>query len=147
MKLCITASGKEWDASVDTTFGRALFFQIIDTESMAKEVVENPAATGGQGAGVDAAQQVADKGVEAVLTGFVGPHAYNALRACNIKIFEGASLRDSVREALDKFLQGSFQEASGGSSREECRPDRSMGRGLGRGGGRCRRSTDRSPGN
>ena len=105
MKLCITASGKEWDSIVDTTFGRALYFQIIDTESKAREVVENTAATGGQGAGVAAAQQVADKGVEAVLTGYVGPNAFNALRACNIQVFEGASLQDNVRKTLDKFLQ------------------------------------------
>lgn len=145
MKLCITASGKEWDAIVDTTFGRALYFQIIDTESKAREVVENTAATGGQGAGVAAAQQVADKGVEAVLTGYVGPKAFNALRACNIKVFEGLSLQDSVRKALDKFLEGSFQAASGTASKEECRPGRGKGRGrgLGRQGGRCRFPSER----
>jgi predicted Fe-Mo cluster-binding NifX family protein len=145
MKLCITASGKEWDASADTNFGRALYFQIIDTESMAREVLENQAAIGPQGAGVAAAQLVADRGVEAVLTGFVGPNAFNALRACNIKVFEGLSIRDSVREALNKFLKDSYREDSGTSSKEECRPARGKGRGqgLGRGGGRCRPPADK----
>ena len=140
MKLCITASDKELDAAVDTTFGRALYFQIIDTESMAREIIENQAAADGQGAGVAAAQQVADKGAEAVLTGFVGPNAFNALRACNIKIYEGVSPQDSVQGALRKFLQGEYREAPGSSSGEECRPGRGQGkgRGLGRGGGRCR---------
>lgn len=145
MKLCITASGKELDAKVDTTFGRALYFQIIDTESKAREVIENPAVTGGQGAGVAAAQQVADRGVEAVLTGFVGPNAFNALRACDIRVFEGASIADTVQEALKNFLQGKYKEAPGSSPREACRPGRGkgMGRGMGRGGGRCRRQPDR----
>ena len=140
MKLCITASGKEWDARVDTTFGRALYFQIIDTENRAREVIENEAATGGQGTGVAAAQQVADRGVEAILTGVVGPNAFNALRACNIMVFEGVSPRDRVREALEKFLRGEYREAAGSSPREECRPGRGMGRGRGpgRGEGRCR---------
>jgi len=49
MRLCISASGKDMDARVDTAFGRAPYFQIIDTESMAREMLENPAAAGGQG--------------------------------------------------------------------------------------------------
>ena len=92
-----------------------------------------------QGAGIAAAQLVTDNRVDAVLTGFVGPNAFNALRACNIKVFEGVSIRDSVREALNKFLKDSYREASGTSSKEECRP----ARGKGRGGGRCRPPADK----
>jgi len=56
MKLCITSTGKDIEANIDTTFGRAPYFLIIDTETNATEVVENTAATQGQGAGIAAGQ-------------------------------------------------------------------------------------------
>jgi len=43
MKLCITSTGKEIEANIDTTFGRAPYFLIIDTDTNATEVVENTA--------------------------------------------------------------------------------------------------------
>jgi predicted Fe-Mo cluster-binding NifX family protein len=140
MKLCITASNNTMDARVDTAFGRALYFQIIDTESMAKEVIRNSAATGGEGAGITAARQIADKGTHAVLTGVVGINALNALRNSNIRVYEGASNTDTVQQALDKFLRGEFKETSTISARRDFRPGRGrgagqgQGRGLGRGG-------------
>ncbi len=145
MRLCISASGKDMDARVDTAFGRTPYFQIIDTESMAREVIENPAAAGGQGAGIAAAQLMADKGVQAILTGVVGPNASDALRACNITVFEGASAADTVQEALARFLRSEFKEVSAASAGQGCRPGmgqgmgRGRGQGMGRGTGRCRR--------
>ena len=39
---------------IDPSFGRAPFFLIIETETMAVEVVENTAAEAGHGAGIAA---------------------------------------------------------------------------------------------
>ena len=145
MRLCISASGKDIDARVDTAFGRAPYFQIIDTESMAREVLENPGAAGGQGAGIAAAQVMADKGVQAIVTGIVGPNASKALQACNIKVFEGASAADTVQEALARLLRSEFKEDSAAAAGQGCRPGmgqgmgRGRGQGMGRGTGRCRR--------
>ena len=141
MKLCITSAGKEIEANVATTFGRAPYFLIIDTETNATEVVENNAATQGQGAGIAAAQLVSDKGVDGVLTGYVGPNALSALRASGIKVFEGASSQDTVKEALAKFNKGEYNEAPAPSEVPPCEPGRGrgLGRGMGRGRGRCRR--------
>ncbi|MBB5347568.1 NifB/NifX family molybdenum-iron cluster-binding protein [Desulfoprunum benzoelyticum] len=145
MRLCISASGKDMDSRVDTAFGRAPYFQIIDTESMAREVLENPAAAGNQGAGIAAAQVMADKEVQAIVTGIVGPNASKALQACNIKVFEGASAADTVQEALARFQRSEFKEDSAAAAGQECRPGmgqgmgRGRGQGMGRGTGRCRR--------
>jgi len=143
MKLCITASGQEFEAKVDTTFGRAGYFQIIDTETMARQVVENSAAASDQGAGIAAAQLVTDNRVDAVLTGFVGPNAFNALQAGKVKIYEGASSAETVQEALAKYQKGEYKEAETSAERTECRPGMGRGRGcgLGRGRGSCRRQT------
>lgn len=141
MKLCVSSTGKDADSRVDTTFGRAPYFLIIDTETMDVEVVENTAATVGHGAGIAAAQLVSDKGVDGLLTGYVGPNAFNAFRASGIKLFVGASSQDTVKEALAKFNKGKYNEAPAPSEVPPCEPGRGRGpgRGMGRGRGKCRR--------
>ena len=112
MKLCITSTGKDIDSGVDEHFGRASYFVIIDTNTMDFEVVPNTAQAAGQGAGIRAAQIILDKGAEAMLTGIVGPKAFAALRAANVKIYEGASRADSVRDAVERFNKSEYSEAS-----------------------------------
>lgn len=148
MKLCITSTGKDIQAKVDITFGRAPYFLLIDTDTNAVEAIENSAATLGQGAGIAAAQLLSDKGVEGVLTGNVGQHAFNAFRVSGIELFVGASSQDTVEEALAKFKKGEYNEAPAPVEVPPCGPGmgrglgrgmgRGMGRGQGRGRGRCR---------
>ena len=139
MKLCITSTGKEIEANVDTTFGRAPYFFLIDTDTNTIEVVENTAGTQGHGAGIAAAQLVSDKGVDGVLTGYVGPNAFDAFRTSGIKLFVGASSQDTVKEALAKFNNGEYNEAPAPQEVPPCGPDkgRGPGCGMGRGRGRC----------
>jgi len=112
MKLCITSTGKDMDSRVDEHFGRASCFMIVDTATMDFEVVSNTAQAAEQGAGISAAQIILDKGAEALLTGIVGPKAFSALRAANVKVYEGASGADSVRGTVEKFNRGEYSEAS-----------------------------------
>ena len=112
MKLCITSTGKEMDSKIDEHFGRASYFLIVDTGTMKFEVVQNTAQAAGQGAGIRAAQIVLDKGAGAMLTGIVGPKAFSALRAANVKVYEGASGADSVKGSVEKFNRGEYSEAS-----------------------------------
>lgn len=142
MKLCITSTGSDIDASIDTRFGRAPCFLIIDTETKETEVLNNSAASQVQGAGIAAVQLLSDKGVEAVLTGYVGPNATKALQASGIKLFTDTSSQDTVQEALDKFSKGELNESP---NTVESYPSgagrgRGGGRGMGRGRGRCRTS-------
>ena len=124
MKLCVSSAGKDIESRVDTAFGRAPFFLIIDPETMDVEVVENIAATAGHGAGIAAAQIVSDKEVDAVLSGFVGPNAFNALKASGIIIFEGIKEGDTIREAVAGFNKGDYREITA--------PSAGSGRGRGR---------------
>lgn len=134
MKLCVSSTGKEMTAKVDGTFGRAPYLLVIDTDTMEMEALDNTAADVSQGAGIGAAQLIADKGADALLTGHVGPKAYTALESAGIKIYEGASTEDTVQEAVNKFKQGQVNESVDAGGDVVCGP----GLGMDRGGGRCR---------
>lgn len=131
MKLCVTTTGKTLESRVDTRFGRASYFLIIDTETMHVDAVPNSAQAAGQGAGIAAAQIISDNGADALLTGVVGPNAFTALRAAKINIYEGLTGNETVKDAVEGFKQGAYSKASAPSGG----PGRGMGRGKGMGGG------------
>jgi predicted Fe-Mo cluster-binding NifX family protein len=97
------------DAPVDPSFGRARYFLFVETETMAVEAVEN--VPGAHGAGVHAAQTVANKGATAVITGSVGPNAHQGLTAAGIEIYVGAS--GTARDAIAAYQDGGLQRAGG----------------------------------
>ena len=61
-----------------------------------------------QGAGIQAAQNVAKLGAEAVITGNVGPKAFKVLAANKIRIYSAQQM--SVEEAYKAFLAGKLTE-------------------------------------
>ena len=107
MILCITADGSDWTARIDPSFGRAAYFQFIDTETKEIEAVANE--PGAHGAGVQAAQTVSEHGATVVITGRVGPNAFQGLKAAGIDVFTGAT--GSVREAFEAHAQGTLSRA------------------------------------
>lgn len=134
MKLCVTSTGKALDSRVDGRFGRVSYFLIIDTDTMEFDVVPNTARAAGSGAGIAAAQIISDRGADTLLTGVVGPNAFAALSAAKIKIYEGLTGNETVKDAVEGFKQGAYSEASAPSGG----PGRGMGRGRGMGAGRGR---------
>ncbi|MDD3626294.1 MAG: NifB/NifX family molybdenum-iron cluster-binding protein [bacterium] len=108
MKIAVSSTGNDLESAVDPRFGRCGKFIIIDKDSGNFEVVENPNATAGGGAGIQTAQLVADKGVEVVLTGNVGPNAFRTLEAAGIKIFTG--IEGTVKSAIEKYNSGALND-------------------------------------
>jgi predicted Fe-Mo cluster-binding NifX family protein len=131
MKICVSASAGNLEAQLDPRFGRCSYFVIVDTETMEFEAIPNTAAGAMGGAGIQAAQTVASKGVKAVVTGNVGPNAFQALSTAGIKIVVGAF--GTVKEAVEKYKRGELKEASASTVREH------FGMGMGGGMGRRRR--------
>ena len=112
MKIIVTAQGPNLDSPVDPRFGRARYFVVVDTETGEFSPHDNTQnLNAAQGAGIQAGRNVVDLGVEAVLTGNVGPKAFATLQAANIKIYPGAS--GTVKEAIEKFKAGEYQPADG----------------------------------
>jgi len=108
MKLAVCAKGEGLNAEVDQRFGRCPFFVIADTDKC--EVIEslsNENAQAAGGAGPQAVQLLADRNVEAVVLGNVGPNAIEALKAARVKVYSGVT--GTVEDTLKKFLEGSLK--------------------------------------
>jgi len=111
MKIAVTATGKEMASNVDPRFGRAKYFIVVDTdtnESAAHDNAQN--LNTAQGAGIQAGETVARLGVQAVVSGNVGPKAFRTLKAAGVKVYLCGQM--SVAEAVKKFKAGELQEAS-----------------------------------
>lgn len=112
MKIVITAKGPELDSAVDPRFGRAAYFLVYDLESDTCETVSNESGrSAGQGAGVQAAQLIADRGVGAVLTGNCGPKAHQLLDSAKVAIYTG--VEGTAAEAVERFRGGTMSPTDG----------------------------------
>jgi predicted Fe-Mo cluster-binding NifX family protein len=118
MKICITArtsigSSTEpqelLNSQVDPRFGRCESFVIINTENMKMEVIPNGSAQTAHGAGVQAAQTIANQSVEVVITGKVGPNAYEVLSMSGIKVMTGAV--GTVGQVIEQYKSGQLQDS------------------------------------
>ncbi|MBN1694451.1 NifB/NifX family molybdenum-iron cluster-binding protein [candidate division WOR-3 bacterium] len=107
MKICITSQGDNLDAEVDSRFGRANYFLIVNTDKMDFESIQNPYTGAGGGAGIQAAQFVANKAVEAVITGNTGPNAFQVLKEAGLSVISGVS--GSVKSAIEKYKNGELK--------------------------------------
>ncbi len=113
MKVCVTSEGKTLESKVDPRFGRCGYFIIADSDTLEFEAIENPNLGAMGGAGVQSGQLMSAKGVKTVITGNVGPNAYQTLNAAGVEIFTGAS--GTVREAIQKYKNGELKSVSGPS--------------------------------
>ena len=113
MEICVTAQGDNLDAQVDPRFGRCQYFIFADTETEEFEAIQNPNISAMGGAGVQSGQLVAGKNVKAVLTGNVGPNAFQTLQAGGVEVIAGVS--GSVKEAIEKYKKEGFKPTQGPS--------------------------------
>jgi predicted Fe-Mo cluster-binding NifX family protein len=111
VKIAVSATGMSLDGQVDPRFGRCQTFLIVDTDTMQFEAVANDSAASGHGAGIAAAQMIAGKNVEAVLTGNCGPNAFGVLDSAGIKVITGMS--GTIKEAVESYRAGRLQPSTG----------------------------------
>ncbi len=107
MKLCITSKGPELKAEVDPRFGRAAYFIIVDSETGDFHAKQNEAVNAPGGAGIQAGQTVTEEGVQAVITGNVGPNAFDVLEKAGISVI--VDVEGTVDQALKDFQAGKLE--------------------------------------
>jgi predicted Fe-Mo cluster-binding NifX family protein len=129
MRIVVSSQGEELEAQASQVFGRCPTYLFVDSETMAFEALSNPAMNQGGGAGIQAAQFVVSQGAEAVLSGNLGPNAYDVLQAAEVPgylIPEG-----TVRHAVEAFNAGRLESMAGASVAAHAGR---RGMGMGRGG-------------
>jgi len=96
------------DSQVDSRFGRCQYFIIVNTDTLEFDAIQNPNIEAMGGVGIQSAQLLASKKVCAVLTGNVGPNAFQTLSAAGIDIYTGIS--GSVKEAIEAYKSGKLKK-------------------------------------
>ena len=99
---------KGLEAQLSSRFGRCPYFVIINTDNMQVETLQNTAVNALNGAGIQAAQLLLNKNVNAIVTVNVGPKAFQVLKTARIKIFMGKS--GKISDILKLYKKGDLKE-------------------------------------
>ncbi len=111
MKIAFTTSGDALSAPLEPRFGRAPKFLIYDDETKSFSIVDNTQnMNAAQGAGIQAAQNVAQEGVRCVVTGHCGPKAFRVLNAAGIKVYNNDS--PTIAAALEALEAGTLESSA-----------------------------------
>ena len=132
IKIAVSTNGPTLDDTVNPRFGRAPGFLIVDSQTLEFSYLDNGLSqTMAQGAGIQAAQNLAGSGATVVLTGYVGPKAFTAptvvltgyvgpkaftaLEAANVRVGQDVE-NMTVRKAIEEFNNGNITIASSPNS-------------------------------
>ena len=125
MKIGISSTGQNSASLSDPRFGRCNIFAIYDMDDDTYRFIENKAQQASGGAGIAAAQQMIDEDVEVILTGNMGPNAYNVIISSGIKIYRTGNV--PVEKAIQLFKEAKLEAISEAGSAH-------FGMGQGKGG-------------
>ncbi|WP_243361767.1 DUF134 domain-containing protein [Fundidesulfovibrio terrae] len=111
--VAVSAEGPMLTDTVDSRFGRAAGFVVVDLDTTDTRYIDNGQSQAmAHGAGIQTAERIADAGAGVLLTGIVGPKAFRALEAAGIKV--GLNLEGlTVGEAVERYKSGRVPFADG----------------------------------
>ena len=110
MKIAISSTDKNIEGNVSDVFGRCPYFIIAEIENRKiekTEAIKNKSTEQMSGAGISAAQLMAEENVNAVITGNVGPRALDVLKQFNIGIYYGDG---TIEKVLREFIDGKLEK-------------------------------------
>ncbi len=117
MKIVLTTSGDTLEAPLDTRFGRARNFLVYDLDDDTFTVVDNGQnLNAAQGAGIQAAENVARTGAEALVTGHCGPKAFRVLNLAGVTVYncDAATVADALAlYRADKLVAAGSADVEG----------------------------------
>jgi predicted DNA-binding protein (UPF0251 family)/predicted Fe-Mo cluster-binding NifX family protein len=107
-KIAISSEGPTLEDWVDPRFGRAGGFVVVELPERKLDYIDNGASQMmAMGAGIETAERMAAAGVEVVLSGYVGPKAFDALTAAGIKICQDVE-GITIGEAIENYVAGKY---------------------------------------
>lgn len=110
--IAISSEGPALTDMVDPRFGRAAGFVVLNMTTGDMSYVDNGGSqTMSQGAGIQAAENVARAGAGAVLSGFVGPKAFHALAAAGIHVIQNVEDM-TVGQAVELYRRGELSPSN-----------------------------------
>ena len=112
MKIAISSTGKDLESEVDIRFGRCPYFLIAEIENKEiknVKVIENTASAQMGGAGISAAEIVANEKVKAIITTNLGPRAFSVFRQLEIEIYQG---QGKIKDVIQQFIDGKLIQAT-----------------------------------
>ncbi|MGD8627264.1 MAG: NifB/NifX family molybdenum-iron cluster-binding protein [Anaerolineae bacterium] len=130
MRIVISSQGEDLQAATSPVFGRCPTFLLVDTETGQFEAVANPAVSQGGGAGIQAAQFVVERGAQAVLSGNLGPNAFDVLLAAEVPCYLVSD--GTVGQAVEAFKAGQLQSMAQANVPAHAGMGRGAGRRMGR---------------
>ncbi len=110
MKIAVSSIDKDIESNVSDVFGRCPYFIIAEIEHQKikkTEAIKNESIDQTSGAGISAAQLMAEKNINAVITGNVGPRALDVLKQFSIEIYSGEG---AIKEVLQEFIDGKLKK-------------------------------------
>ena len=108
MKIALPIEDKDKNALISKSLGRAKYFLIYDTKSNEYLYIDNDALSSQGGAGIKAAQILADNGASHLIALQCGENAATALEAAGIMIYQGQE--GSAKENIDKLEAGGLSK-------------------------------------
>ena len=120
MKIAVSSKGKSLVSDVDERFGRCPYFIVVEIdekEIKGFEVKENTSIKMKTGAGTTAAQVVADLGVDVIITGNMGPRAFEIFKQLDVEVYGAEGI---IESALKDFINGKLEKFDNARCPEQC---------------------------
>jgi len=110
MKIAISSTDKNIESNISDIFGRCPYFiiaEVKDNKIGKIEIIKNKNIDQAGGAGISTAQLMAEKDVNVIITGNIGPRALDVLNQFDIEIYSEEGV---VKEVLQKFIDGKLKK-------------------------------------
>ena len=119
--IAVSSQGPDLDSPLETRFGRAAGFIVVDPGTMEFRFLDNTIGREfATGAGIQAAEAVSRSGANVVITGSPGPKAMKALNAAGISVVQNPG-GQTVRQVVDRFRKEEMTSLNESSTGAELR--------------------------
>lgn len=103
MKIAIPVDEQSLDSGVCPSFGRAPYFLFYNSANEETYFLDNAAVASQGGAGIRAAQVIADHGVKSLITPRCGENAEEVLRKAEVFVYR--AIPGTARQNIEAHLQ------------------------------------------